>query len=65
MTRVEIRKIEPSQIGTRIEFSDGFYTELSVERNINGSVTTREKTYIVGDIVEITTFNGKCVYNFK
>lgn len=63
--KATITKIEPSQIGTRIEFTDGFYTEASVEMNKYISVTLEEKTYWVGNVVEISHFHEKAVYAFE
>jgi len=63
MRTEKITKIVPSQIGTRIEFTDGFCTEATVEMDTkNNTVTLGSKTYRVGDSVEITKWHEKAVY---
>lgn len=65
----KITKIEPSQIGVKIEFSNGFYTDASVEQEKDGSITMDNGTYKVGDEVKLTLYredeDGKTVHGFE
>lgn len=64
----EISKIEPSQIGVKIEFSNGFYTHVGrVEQNQDGTVDIEGKKYKVGDPVKLTLYKKeeKSVFGFE
>lgn len=59
----KIINMKSSQIGTRIEFLNEYYTEATCELKEN-KLYINNRVYIVGDEVTIHLYRNKCVYDF-